>query len=109
MRHGISVPSLGEHRDRHDASDGTAKLSGLADSVHDLAEQFLIRNVFTCMRVAAFAMPATCEPEGYLAEKRKGNVRSLAGNARASFATRIDYIERDHAAAAAAAIEGSQR
>jgi hypothetical protein len=60
-------------------------------------------------RVAAFAMPATCEPEGYLAEKRKGNVRSLAGNAKASFATRIDYIERDHAAAAAAAIEGSQR
>ena len=30
-------------------------------------------------RVAAFAMPATCEPEGYLAEKRKGNVRSLTG------------------------------
>ena len=23
-------------------------------------------------RVAAFAMPATCEPEGYTAEKRKG-------------------------------------
>jgi len=60
-------------------------------------------------RVAAFAMPATCEPEGYLAEKRKGNVRSLAGNARASFATRIDYIDKEHAAAAAAAIEGSQR
>ena len=29
-------------------------------------------------RVAAFAMPATCEPEGYIAEKRKGNVRALA-------------------------------
>ena len=25
-------------------------------------------------RVAAFAMPATCEPEGYLAEKRKGKL-----------------------------------
>jgi hypothetical protein len=59
-------------------------------------------------RVAAFAMPATCEPEGYLAEKRKGNVRSLAGNARASFATRIDYIDKDHAAVAAAAIEGDR-
>src|SRR5260221_894998 len=52
MRHGISVPSLGEHQDRHDASDRTAKLSGLADSVHDLAEQFLIGNVFAGMRVA---------------------------------------------------------
>ena len=59
-------------------------------------------------RVAAFAMPATCEPEGYLAEKRKGNVRALAGNAKASFQTRIEYIDKDHAAAAAAAIEGDR-
>jgi hypothetical protein len=59
-------------------------------------------------RVAAFAMPATCEPEGYLAEKRKGNVRVLAGGATASFRTRIDYIDANHAAAAARAIEGDQ-
>jgi Domain of unknown function (DUF4432) len=57
-------------------------------------------------RVAAFAMPATCEPEGYLAEKRKGNVRSLAGGAKASFSTRVDYIDGAHAAAAARTIEG---
>ncbi len=57
-------------------------------------------------RVAAFAMPATCEPEGYLAEKRKGNVRSLAGRARASFATRLGYVDRDHAAELARSIEG---
>lgn len=57
-------------------------------------------------RVAAFAMPATCEPEGYLAEKRKGNVRSLMGGERAEFATRVDYIDSAHAAAAAQAIEG---
>ena len=59
-------------------------------------------------RVAAFAMPGTCEPEGYLAEKRKGNVRALAGGGKAAFATRIDYIDKDHAAAAAAAIEGDR-
>jgi hypothetical protein len=57
-------------------------------------------------RVAAFAMPATCEPEGYIAEKRKGHVRALAGGARASFLTRVDYIDCRHAAAAAKAIEG---
>jgi hypothetical protein len=57
-------------------------------------------------RVAAFAMPATCEPEGYLAEKRKGNVRSLAGGAKATFATHIGYVDSTRAAAAAQSIEG---
>jgi hypothetical protein len=57
-------------------------------------------------RVAAFAMPATCEPEGYLAEKRKGNVRALAGGAKASFATRVDYVEAGRVAGAAREIEG---
>jgi hypothetical protein len=60
-------------------------------------------------RVAAFAMPATCEPEGYLAEKRKGNVRSLAGGSTASFVTWVAYVDAKHAAAAAKAIEGDQQ
>jgi hypothetical protein len=60
-------------------------------------------------RVAAFAMPATCEPEGYLAEKAKGHVRSLAGGAKAAFSTRIDYIDASRAAAAAEAIEGDSQ
>ena len=60
-------------------------------------------------RVAAFAMPATCEPEGYTAEKRKGNVRSLAGGARARFVVRIGYVDKEHAASAAACIEDNQR
>jgi hypothetical protein len=60
----------------------------------------------TDQRVAAFAMPATCEPEGYSAEKRKGNVRSLASMASARFVTTIAYVDRDSAGAAAASIEG---
>lgn len=60
-------------------------------------------------RVAAFAMPATCEPEGYLAEKRKGNVRSLAGGAKASFLTRVGYVDAAHAASIATGIEGAQQ
>ena len=50
-------------------------------------------------RVAAFAMPGTCEPEGYIAEKRKGNVRSLPGGARTVFSTRLGYVDAAHAAA----------
>ena len=59
-------------------------------------------------RVAAFAMPATCEPEGYLAEKRKGNIRILAGGAKASFATHVGYLDSTRAAAAAQSIEGAR-
>ena len=57
--------------------------------------------------VAAFALPSTCEPEGYLADKRKGNVRILAPGESASFSTRIDYLDAAAAAVAADQIEGS--
>lgn len=42
--------------------------------------------------VAAFALPSTCEPEGYLAEKAKGNVRLLASGERATFPVRLGYL-----------------
>ena len=48
-------------------------------------------------RVAAVAMPATCEPEGYTAEKRKGHVRSLAGGERAAFTTWLGYADKARA------------
>jgi len=44
-------------------------------------------------QVAAFALPATCEPEGYLAEKSKGNIRILASGERAVFPVRIAYLD----------------
>jgi hypothetical protein len=43
-------------------------------------------------KVCAFAMPATCGVEGYLAEKRAGNVRSLAGGERACFSITLGYL-----------------
>ena len=58
-------------------------------------------------RVAAFAMPATCEPEGYTAEKRKGNVRILSSGAIARFVTLIGYVDKASAGSAARGIEGS--
>ena len=58
-------------------------------------------------RVAAFAIPGTCEPEGYAAEKRKGNVRSLASGARETFTTRLGYVDRRHAADLARSITQS--
>jgi hypothetical protein len=39
-------------------------------------------------------LPSTCEPEGYAAEKKKGNVRSLAGNASVVFRIRAGALDR---------------
>jgi monosaccharide-transporting ATPase len=58
-------------------------------------------------RVAAFAMPATCEPKGYTAEKRKGNLRILPSGATARFLTRIGYVDKASAGSAARSIEES--
>lgn len=44
-------------------------------------------------KVAAFALPSTCEPEGYRAEMRKGHVRSLAGGATANFTVRLGHLD----------------
>jgi len=37
-------------------------------------------------------LPATAEPEGYHAEKAKGNVRSLAAGATACFDMEMGYL-----------------
>lgn len=42
-------------------------------------------------RVAAIALPSTCEPEGYAAETRKGNVRHLQPGTGAVFSLQIAY------------------
>ena len=55
--------------------------------------------------VGAFALPGSCEPEGYLAEKRKGNVRRLAGGRSARFQARLGYLDPAGAEAAKRAIE----
>jgi hypothetical protein len=48
--------------------------------------------------VGAFALPGSCEPEGYLAEKAKGNVRRLGGGQSAQFKVRLGYLDREAAA-----------
>src|SRR5258707_3172 len=53
MGDGVGVPPFGEHRDRDHAPGGTAKLSGLPHGVHDLAEQFLVSDVFAGTDIAS--------------------------------------------------------
>ena len=42
---GVGVPALGEHRNAHDAADVGAELALLADGVHDLTQQVLVREL----------------------------------------------------------------
>ncbi|MCW6506869.1 DUF4432 family protein [Lichenifustis flavocetrariae] len=56
-------------------------------------------------RTCAFAMPGTCEPEGYAAERRKGHVRSLPGGARVAFSTELGYVDTEAAVKLARLIE----
>lgn len=56
-------------------------------------------------KVAAFALPSTCEPEGYTAEKAKGSVQTLAGGAVREFTVRTGYLTDAEATVAEAAIK----
>ncbi|MDH0745453.1 aldose 1-epimerase family protein [Pseudomonas sp. GD03842] len=56
----------------------------------DHAARWILHNAD--QQVAAFVLPATCEPEGYRAEKAKGNVRELAAGERVSFSVRTGYL-----------------
>lgn len=44
-------------------------------------------------QVAAFALPSTCEPEGYTAEKAKGHVRMLAPGEEVRFPITLGYLD----------------
>jgi hypothetical protein len=39
------------------------------------------------------ALPATCDPEGYTAEKKKGNVRAIPALGTVSFSVRTGYMD----------------
>ena len=62
--------------------------------------------------VAAFALPSTCEPEGYLAEKAKGNVATLPPGETRRFVARFGYVPPDEVGVLArtiAAIGGTEK
>ncbi len=65
--------------------------------------RWLMRN--PDVQVAAFALPATCAPEGYNAARRAGTVRSIAPGGSAHFSVRSGYLDSAAAAAMQASIE----
>ncbi len=60
-------------------------------------------------QVAAFALPSTCEPEGYTAEKAKGHIRMLAPGEQARFPVVLGYLKSDETPAAIAEINNMSK
>lgn len=60
-------------------------------------------------QVAAFALPATCEPEGYTAEKAKGHIRLLAPGEIARFPVTLGLLGAQETIQARAAIAAIQK
>ncbi len=54
--------------------------------------------------VAAFALPSTCQPEGYAAERRKGHLRLLPPRGRARFSLTLGHLDAAEADRMAARI-----
>ena len=52
----------------------------------------------------AFALPATCAPEGYAAARARGQLRLLPPGGRAGFSVRTGYLDAAEAPAFAARI-----
>jgi hypothetical protein len=63
---GVRVPAFREHRDRDHAADRAAKLAGLAYGVHDLAEQFLVRDILARTNVARGLHHFASEPIDFI-------------------------------------------
>jgi hypothetical protein len=72
-------------------TDGSADYISYDVKVLDHTVRWILQH--PDQKVAGIALPSTCDPEGYTAEKKKGNVRTLPGLGSAHFAVRAGYLE----------------
>ena len=76
-------------------TDGSAQYLGYAGNAFSHLTRWILKN--DSQGVAAFALPGTCEPEGYTAEKAKGNVRILSPKEKAVFRVQAGRLSADEA------------
>ncbi|MCG8563895.1 MAG: hypothetical protein MI747_02325, partial [Desulfobacterales bacterium] len=75
--------------------DGSAQYLGYDGAAFSHLTRWILKN--DSQGVAAFALPGSCEPEGYTAETAKGNVRHLAPGERAVFRVSAGLLAADEA------------
>ena len=93
--HGLGVDPDGETALMLRRSEGDAFLMRYAPEMLPHCVRWLFDD--PDQKVAAFALPATCEPEGHAAEKRKENVRVLEPGQDASFRVDVGHCSFDEA------------
>jgi hypothetical protein len=86
---------------RHDAKGMTHMIQKHVDGTSDYVS-YDVRQLNHTVRwmlkhrdqqVIGMALPSTCEPEGYTAEKKKGNVRSLPGQEKVTFSVKTGFLD----------------
>ena len=71
--------------------DGSADYVGWDPKVLDHAVRWIL--VHADQKVLGMALPSTCDPEGYTAEKQKGTVRTIPAMGKVTFAVRTGYLD----------------
>ncbi|MGV8920528.1 MAG: aldose 1-epimerase family protein [Pseudomonas sp.] len=87
---GVQADAQGDAHFLLQHPDGAAFYTRYKPEQFEHAARWVLHNAD--QQVAAFVLPATCEPEGYRAELAKGNVRSLAAGAKAGFSVTTGYL-----------------
>ncbi|QLG93122.1 aldose 1-epimerase family protein [Pseudomonas yamanorum] len=87
---GVGTDALGQAHFLLDHPGGEAFYTRYRPEQFSHAARWILHN--PDQQVAAFVLPSTCEPEGYNAEKAKGNVRTLAAGASAAFSVTTGYL-----------------
>jgi len=86
---------------RHDAQkkthmlqkhiDGSSDYVSYDPTVLDHTVRWILKH--EDQQVMGMALPSTCDPEGYTAEKKKGNLRSIPGGGKVKFSVWAGYLD----------------
>ena len=87
---GVGTDATGHAHFLLDHTDGAAFYTRYRPEQFEHAARWILHT--PDQQVAAFVLPSTCEPEGYNAEKAKGQVRQLAAGVSASFSVTTGYL-----------------
>ena len=83
--------------------DGSADYVRHSPAILNKSNRWIVRT--SDQQALGFAMPSTAEPEGYSAEKAKGNLKVIPGGGKVSFEMVAGYLDRAEAGALEAKIE----
>ena len=101
--------AVDQHNDTHFLMkfvDGSGCYCRYSPLEFDHAVRWVLSNAD--QKVAAFALPATCEPEGYTAEKEKGNIKILQSGQKRIFHVRTGFLSQEECTTAEKTIRSLQ-